>query len=306
MRYRSLGNTGLKVSEITLGTVELGMDYGFKGGAHFAKPDRADCVRVVLRALERGINCIDTARAYGEAESVVGQALRQAGERPVVCTKLALTGDTRPADVHASIDASLRELGLAEVDVLQIHSATAASLANEDAIGALMDAQRSGKARFVAASVYTEAEALAAADRGWLRSIQVPFNMLDQTMADRVLPAAAAAGSGVLVRSAFLRGVLTPNLDATPAPLAPLRDAARRALAIHGAGVDGLASLALRFCLSFPAVSSVIVGVRSTAEVDANVDAAEAGPWPAETLARRGEFAVREAIASPANWTGLI
>lgn len=84
IRTRPLGNTGIQVSEVALGTVELGMDYGFRGGSHYHKPDRAAAIRLVRHAVERGVNLIDTAGAYGEAESIIGMALREMPTRPLI------------------------------------------------------------------------------------------------------------------------------------------------------------------------------------------------------------------------------
>lgn len=306
MHYRPLGNTGLRVSAITLGTVELGLDYGFKGSAHYARPSRADAVKLVRHSIDRGINLIDTARAYGDAESVVGEAVSQSPVKPMIATKVQITADTKAADVFSSVETSLRELRAERVDLLQIHSATAAALANGAALDALLSVRDRGLALHVATSIYTIDEALASLSTSWARSVQVPFNMLDQQMADRVFPASAGANRGILVRSAFLRGVLTPALDEIPAKLSALGTAAHRALGILGASKQDLASWALRFVLSFDAVSSVIAGVRTIEEVDANIAAAELGSWPADPFSRRAEFAVNDPIVSPANWQDLI
>ena len=304
MRYRKLGNTDLLVSELALGTVELGLDYGFKDSAHYSRPSFEESVRLVLHALDSGITLIDTARAYGDAEAVVGEALRRTSLRPVVATKVAITAATRPAEVGASVERSLRELGVESVDLVQIHSATAASLYNHDAMGALEEMVRQGKTRYLGASIYTTDEALGAMDRGGLQSLQAPFNMLDQAMMDDVFPRAWGLGVGVLVRSAFLRGVLTPQAASLPEPLAPLRDAAMRALG--GADVAELAPMALRFCLSFEPVTSVIVGVRNVAELDANIAASNRGQLDDGFLERRREFAVRGPMVNPQSWQGLI
>lgn len=306
MQYRPLGNTGLKVSALTLGTVELGLDYGFKGSAHYSRPSRADAVKLVRHSIDRGVNLIDTARAYGDAESVVGEAVSESPVKPMIATKVAITAETKPEDVFTSVETSLRELRAGQVELLQIHSATLAALANRPALDALLEVRERGLALHVAASIYTVDEALASLSTDWARSVQVPFNMLDQRMADRVFPVSTGAGRGILVRSAFLRGVLTPAVDEIPAQLATLGEAAHRALALLGTTKQDLASWALRFVLSFDAVSSVIAGVRTIEEVDANIDAAELGPWPMDLFARRPEFAVNDPIVSPANWQGLI
>jgi 1-deoxyxylulose-5-phosphate synthase len=76
MMYRQIGNTDLRVSEIALGTVELGLDYGVAGGNHNLKPAEADAIRLLDQAIDLGINFIDTARAYGISEELIGKVLK--------------------------------------------------------------------------------------------------------------------------------------------------------------------------------------------------------------------------------------
>jgi aryl-alcohol dehydrogenase-like predicted oxidoreductase len=300
MRQRPLGNTGLTVSEITLGTVEIGMDYGFRGSSHYTKPERSEAVRMLERAMDLGVTLFDTARAYGEAEEIIGLL----GRKPLIATKLSVDGATRREDVFHSVETSLRLLRADAVDLLQIHRATPEALGNPDALGALADLQTQGKARFLGASVYTEDEALAVIGHPLLRTVQLAFNALDQGMARRAFPAAQDRGRGVLVRSAFLRGVLTGQVNGLPEKLAPLRVAALRFL--EGQPVERLAEYALRFCLSFDAVSSVVVGVRSVAELEANAEAAAGGPLAEALMARREEWAVSGGLESPVHWKGMI
>lgn len=311
MRSRPFGNTGLAVSELALGTVELGLDYGFAGSAHYRCPEEAEAVRVVRRAVELGINLLDTARAYGDAERRIGLALRGMRERPMIATKFALP-EGLPRErwrghVIESLEASLRALGLECVELLQIHSATPEMLASEELARAFGDLRGQGKILHAGASVYGAPAALAAIERPAMRAVQVPFNMLDRAIEPEVLPRAARAGVALLARSAFLRGVLTPRLEESPAALTPLKEKARAALRAAGAPVSRLSELALRFCLSFPTIASVIVGVRSVEELETNAAAAELGPLPGEWIEKWRPLAEGdEALVSPANWRGLI
>ncbi|MEZ4616471.1 MAG: aldo/keto reductase [Caldilineaceae bacterium] len=90
MHYRTLGRTGLKVSALALGTVELGMDYGIGTPDHFVRPPEMAAIALVHAALDVGINFIDTARAYGESEVVLGKALRGRRDQVVLATKVNL------------------------------------------------------------------------------------------------------------------------------------------------------------------------------------------------------------------------
>lgn len=300
MMRRSLGNTGWLVSPVALGTVELGMDYGFAGSAHYRRPDRAEAVRLVRTAVDLGVNLIDTARAYGEAEDIVGEALAGVSNTVFVATKFHAT---EGAAIRESVERSLRLLRRDVIDVLQIHNGTAELLARDEIFECLDRLAREGKIRFAGCSVYGESNGLLALDHAELRTLQVPLNLLDQKMARRVIPRAQQCGTGVMVRSVFLRGVLTARAGETPARLAPLRDAAMRI----GEPVERLAEIALRYALSVEGVSSVLVGVRTVEELEENIRAASAGPLPREFMDHAEAFAVDdEELTNPGNWTGLI
>ena len=90
MQYSTLGNTNLKVSRLALGTVELGMDYGFRNSAHYKRPDVDDAIRIVHRSLDLGINFLDTARGYGESETILGRALRGKRYQVIIASKVAI------------------------------------------------------------------------------------------------------------------------------------------------------------------------------------------------------------------------
>ena len=129
MRYRSLGDTGLKVSEISLGTAEIGLDYGFKGTADYGKPDAKTSIRLLHSALDHGINLIDTARAYGNSEEVIGQAFEGMTSPPYIASKVFLSKDAAQKtfsalheEIFTSIEASLRALRLETLDLILIHN----------------------------------------------------------------------------------------------------------------------------------------------------------------------------------------
>ena len=131
MRLRKLGNTGLTASEVSLGTAEIGLDYGFKGSPQYARPSVQDSIRLIRRAVDRGINWLDTARAYGNSEDVIGQALKDVSPRPRISSKVIFenpVGDMDSASlrqwVFGSIESSLRALRVDAIDLLYIHNAT--------------------------------------------------------------------------------------------------------------------------------------------------------------------------------------
>ncbi|MSO22146.1 MAG: aldo/keto reductase [Acidobacteria bacterium] len=291
MRYRQLGNTGLRVSEISLGTAEIGLDYGFKGSTQYARPGVKESIRLIRTALDQGINLLDTARAYGNSEETIGQALEGLRVPPHVVSKVFLSKEAAHKGLSAlrqeivtSIEASLQALKLESIDLLLIHNTEPEHLRREEIRACLEEAQQQGKIRFFGASCYGTQTPLDVLQQPLFRALQVPFNLLDQKMNERVFPAAARQGVGVFVRSAYLRGVLTTQVDCLPERLAPLKDRALQALAQLGGEVSSLAEAALRFSLSFTVVSSVVIGVKTVAELEANLADASKGALPQDLL----------------------
>src|SRR5258708_32455121 len=158
MQYSSLGNTGLKVSRLALGTVELGMDYGFRGSSHYKKADATDAVRIVHRSLDLGINFIDTAREYGESEEILGRALKGMRDRVVLASKVVIVeeelSDPRRLgqSIESSIDSSLNALQVETIDLLQIHNPNQDILTSDSALRTLEEPQRKGNFPFLGAS----------------------------------------------------------------------------------------------------------------------------------------------------------
>ena len=147
MEYIELGRTSLTVSRIALGTVELGMDYGFRSSPHYRKPEEADAIRTIHKAIDLGINLIDTARGYGSSEEIIGRALKESGSSraPILASKVVVPEISSPnghhhalhAAITQSIDESLRALRVDTLDLLQIHNTSLEILNNEEAIRAV-------------------------------------------------------------------------------------------------------------------------------------------------------------------------
>ena len=315
MKYRSLGRTGLTVSAVSLGTVSLGVEYGIDAPGEFGRPDEVSALRLLHEAVDCGITLVDTAPAYGESERLIGLATG-GDSRVIVATKVTppagyvasgfsrTLAETVRASIDASLDASRRALGRDALDVVQIHNATREIIEAAEVTDALLDAKRRGVVRCLGASVYGEEAALAVVRSGQFDVLQVAFNALDQRMAARVLPAAAAAGVGVVVRSAHLKGALTPKAQWLPEPLAPLREAAERARdLLSGGRWDALPEAAMRYCLSAPHVSSVLSGARTSAELRSAIQAEAAGPFADSVLAQATRLALtEERLLNPYHW----
>ena len=299
MRYRQLGKTELRVSELSLGTVALGMPYGLGAGAHGADgvppPTDNEAIALIHHAIDSGVNFFDTARAYGRSEALLGKALRDRQQTVLVATKVScqdndgidLSGRELADQMTESLHTSLRLLGTDYVDLLLLHSASTEMLENGAAIALLKRFRSDGKARYIGASTYGTDAPLIAIAQG-VDALQIAFNILDQRPAAEVLPRAEATGTGIIARSVFLKGVLSPRAEYLPARLEPLKaqsHAVKEAAAALSPPLTREAA-ALKFVLAHESIATALVGVRDIAELDASLAAARAPRWSEATIER--------------------
>mgnify|MGYP002623850426 CR=1 FL=1 len=300
MQYRTLGRTGLEVSVVALGA---GPVSGLMTGE-----DAERQTAVVQRALEVGINWIDTAPGYGkgQSEASLGRALEAlgAGSRVHLATKVRITpeGCDRPADeVRRSFESSLERLRVSRVTLLQLHNAItpgrgdeAASITPEDVLrsGGVLDAFESlrdeGLVDFLGLTGTGNPDSLRAVlHSGRIDAAQVPFHLMNSS-AGRVMPAGFAEtnygnvfqdclelGVGVCAIRVLAAGALLgnpPSAHTKITPYFPLalyeRDCAHAQRVAELLGVPSLQELAVRYVLSQPAVTGGIIGLGSPAEVD--------------------------------------
>jgi aryl-alcohol dehydrogenase-like predicted oxidoreductase len=310
MRYRTLGRTGLEVSELGYGAWGIGKT-GWIGA------DDDESLRALRRAIELGVTFLDTALAYGNghSERLVGRVVRERSETVHVATKIPPKNGQWPARpgtraedafprswVVDRTEESLRNLGLETVDVQQFHVWSDEWVGQGDWLEAIEQLKRDGKIRFFGVSIndHQPANALRLIETGVVDTVQVIYNLFDQSPEDELFPAVEHAGVGVIVRVPFDEGGLTGSVRPdTSFPDGDFRnqyfagdrkqevwDRAQAVAADAGVSVEQLAETALRFCLSHPAVSTVIAGMRSLRNVEANAAAVDAGPLDAATLER--------------------
>ncbi|MES5823377.1 aldo/keto reductase [Streptomyces sp. RG80] len=310
MRYRELGRTGLTVSEIGYGAWGLGQ------GAWVGADDDSG-VRALHRAVDLGVTFIDTARAYDRSEHIVGRALRElpgGGDGVHVATKvgpkvpvsLAPSGvdpmEAFPGShLRASLETSLRELGRDHVDLLQLHTWEDEWTGRGDWLETIDALKQEGRIRAFGISVkdHQPDNVLKVLRTGVIDTVQVIYNIFEQAPTDALLPACEEYGVGVIVRVALDEGALTGAIragvtfpegdwrnwyfrDDRPAQVEERVEAILADLHIDA---GELPSTALRFALAGQAVSTVIVGMRSLANVERNAAVGDAGPLTAEELA---------------------
>ena len=286
---RVLGRTGIRVSPLGLGTMVLGA---------WGNTDHDECVRVIHRALDAGINLVDTADVYaaGESEEIVGRALKGKRDDVVLATKFHGPMGSDPNDqgnsrrwIMRAIEGSLRRLDTDHVDLYQIHRPDP-DTAIDETIDALTDLVRAGKIRAWGTSTFPAAElveacwAAARHDVAAPHSEQPPYSILNRGIERDVLPVCHRYGIGVLVWSPLAGGWLTGKYrreDPSPAGSRaetnpdhfdsdnPRKfDAVERLTDIaDGAGVP-LAHLALAWAVEHPAVTAALIGVRTVEQLD--------------------------------------
>ena len=300
MKSRRLGRTGLQVSEIGLGTVELGLAYGIADEGGIQPPSRAEATHLLNCALDSGINFLDTARVYGVSEEVIGFALKSRRNEYVLASKVAEKiepnqhGLSLRAHVTDSVEQSLRALQTDVIDLMQLHSASLEDIRSGEQTEVLKELQKAGRIRFLGASTYGEEAAVAALEDGRFDCIQVAYNVLDRELESRVLPLAQARNVGVVVRSVLLKGALTHRYIYLPSGLEELKVAVERIHEIGAMGSVSLPEFAYRFVLVHPAVSTALLGTSSLEEMKATIGYCESGPLPYRWLAKSQEVEIKD------------
>ena len=308
MNYRRLGRTNLQVSEISLGTVELGMDYGIPVRGEHLQPSEVDAARTLNCALDLGINLIDTAQAYGESEAIIGRALKSRRNEYILATKISslswagYTGKELQKQMEASITESLRALQTDIIDLLCIHNATPELIQCGEIVEIMQRAREAGYARFIGTTTYGEAAPLAVLEDGRFDCIQVAYNLLDRQLEERVLPLAKANDIGVVIRSVLLKGALTYRYAHLPEELRELRETVNKVNSLCSAQNSSLPELAYRFVLAHPAVSTALVGTGRVHELKEIVSLAGRDPLPLELLSDIREISVSPDQLNPGTW----
>ncbi|GAA1023755.1 MULTISPECIES: aldo/keto reductase [Amycolatopsis] len=286
MQMRLLGRTGIKVSAYCLGTMKFG---------RIGNPDHGECVRMVHRALDAGINFVDTADVYGpggESEEILGAALRGRRDDVVVATKV--NGSMGPGRggssrrwIVAEVEQSLRRLRTDHIDLYQLHHPDP-DTDLEETLSALTDLLRSGKVRAVGSSNFPASEIVEAqwaaqhAGLARLRTEQPTYSLLNRGIESEILPVCDRYGMGVLVWSPLAMGLLTgryrpggeqlreAQLRFVPRHMSDERKHAaveQLARVAEEAGLS-LTHLALAFAVNHPAVTSAIIGPRTLPQLD--------------------------------------
>ncbi len=309
VKKRRLGRTAFDVSEIGFGAWAIGGSWG-------AQQD-SDSLAALEAALDRGVTFIDTAAGYGNgrSERLIGQVLKRRPQRIVVATKTPPTAGPWPPSPYCKAEErypekylreSIRErchnLGVDALDVLQLHTWTRAWNRDPKPLELLQKIKAEGLVRAVGVSTpeHDQNSVIDLMRRGLVDTVQVIYNIFEQEPAAELLPVAQETGTAIIVRVAFDEGSLTGKYTESTTFAEDdfrrryfagdrLARAVRRAEAVRkdlaGSGLT-MPEAALKFVLAHPAVSTVIPGIRSVAQAEANTAVSDLPDMSEALLAR--------------------
>lgn len=288
MKYRLLGKTGIKVTPYCLGTMMFG-----KGG----NPDHDECIGMIHKALDAGINFVDTADRYnaGESEEILGKAIEGRRDRLVLCTKFwGPMGDDPNQQggsrkwIMRAVEDSLRRLKTDYIDLYLLHRPTPETDI-EETLSAMSDLLRAGKVRAIGTSTFPASDIVeaqrVAENRGLprFRIEQQPYSILNRQIEREVLPVCERHGMGVMAWSPLSKGLLTgkhqpgkQTADSLRAKYLPktmsdadsLRIIEEQLMPLAKSAGMSLTHMSLAFAISHPALTSAILGPRTTAQLD--------------------------------------
>ncbi len=298
MRTRGFGNTDLKLTTVGLGTWAIGGHWQFGWGPQ----DDSEAIAAILRALELGINWIDTAAIYGcgHSEELVGKALKQTKAKPIIATKCGLLWNEKREKVNClkaqsirkECEASLKRLGVDCIDLYQIHWPQPDEDI-EEAWGEMAKLQKQGKVRFIGLSNFAVEQMYRIAKIACVASVQPPYSMIRRDIEKDLLPYCGKNNIGVIAYSPMQRGLLTgkfskeylaklsgddhrlrspeftePQFSANLELVEKLKPIAKR----NG---KTPAQLAVAWVLRRPEVTAAIVGARRPSQIEETASAAD-------------------------------
>ena len=300
MKYRTLGKTGLKVSEIGFGAWSI-------GGEHYGPTDDEVSISAIHKALDTGVNFIDTANIYGKghSEKLVTKALKSRSEDIIVATKagndyhhgIPVKPNYDAEYLEFCVNESLQRLETDCLDILQLHGPDLKLIKMGEIFETLNRFKEQGKIRFAGISVrsyHEDDEGLLAVASEHIDVLQIRYNLLEQDANKMLFPNTRANKVGVIIRSPLLFGLLADRfnpktrfeppdhraLHLAPDILKVYLEQFEEMRFLFDGSFGTPVQVALRFILSDPAVSVVIPGARTPEQADMNDSASDMGPLP--------------------------
>ncbi|MCX8130816.1 MAG: aldo/keto reductase [Clostridia bacterium] len=308
MRKKRLGKTNYYLSEIGLGTVQFGLDYGFN-----KKLDQDSVNEILSCAKKQGINFIDTASSYGDSEEKIGNYVSQNDNDFIIATKLAKIS---PQDVenkesikniiYSSVELSLSNLKLDKLNLLQLHQADSYITNSEYFWHAISNLKSENLIDSFGISVYETKETIKLVNeyRQYIDFFQIPYNVFDRRF-DDLVDTFKEFKIGIISRSAFLKGVITCREDSLPKELFQLGEYKNKLNTLAKELELGVDELVLQFVNSKDFISTTILGINSVSELQRNIDIIQ-GSKINNQLHELEQLKVTDiALIDPRNWTSL-
>lgn len=291
MKLRTLGKTGLKVSEIGFGAWAI-------GGTSYGPTKDEESLEALNTAWNSGVNFFDTADTYGHghSEELIAEFLKgKPKDKIVIASKVGWDfyhgGNKKNFDaeyIRFACDESLKRLKLPAIDLYQLHNPNLEMIKSGEVVGTLEKLKKDGKIRFIGISIHSEEEALAAIEDPRVDAVQLVFNLIEQKMSEFVFPKAKEKGVGIIVREPLACGLLTGKYKSghefvktdhrrrwTPEKLDLELQKVEKLKTILATTRFSITQAALEYALDFDAVSSVIPGAKTKAQVLENVKASK-------------------------------
>jgi aryl-alcohol dehydrogenase-like predicted oxidoreductase len=297
LKFRELGKTNLLVSEIGFGAWAI-------SGRGYGPTDDKESVRALHRALDLGVNFIDTADIYGDghSEELIGWVLKERGDKEtVIATKFGwdfyrdggVKSNLKRNYISFALEKSLKRLGRECIDIYQIHNSKPADIERDSVYETLAGLKKQGKIRYYGVSAFYIEDGISAIKTGKCDVIQVIYNVLEQEAKEKLFPLALKNEIGIIAREPLASGFLTGKYNENSKfPKTDHRHGWSKKFLEDGARKVGklkfldkehrtLIQAALRFSLSHEAVSVVIPGAKTVKQVEENISAAEVelGPY---------------------------
>lgn len=303
MKKRYLGNTDIQISEVAFGGVEIGMPYGIGVTDDADMLTEAEAILLLRSAREKGLNFFDTARMYGRSENIMGKAFHGIRQDVILATKCRHFRDSKGAlpsnselkrIISQSLKDSLAALKTDYVDLYMLHQADSEILENEMIIEEFLKLKNIGVVRAIGVSTYNVDDSHKTIEQGVWDAIQLPFNLMDQRQR-AVFDTASEKGVGLIVRSVLMKGLLSTRGTGLHSALADIESHIKK---YHSylKGSETLPEMAMKFVLSFPEVSSVLVGIDREDYLIAALEAADGDYFSDEKIEDLKAFAYPDPV----------
>jgi aryl-alcohol dehydrogenase-like predicted oxidoreductase len=301
---------GLNISPLTLGTAQLGMDYGIANTE--GKPDDARAFSIITNALDNGINCIDTAAAYGDSEKVIGNFFRSGnGKREdlIIVTKLRI-GQISPGETEASImrsfTRSAENLETGYIDILLLHDPKDYTTHGREISRCFGRMVSEGLIGMAGASCYCIDDIKGMLEDPVFSAFQIPVNLLDKAVNSKE-EISSLRGKFIFARSIFLQGLFFLDPHMLKGKMKEAGVFIERIRSIARELNITVNELALRYVMGLGFADSIVIGADNSAHLKQNIDLIRYGPFPEELVTRIGNRlkGAPEWLLKPYMWTGM-